>query len=608
MGGAQAKPSNNSSRSRGLDKLKLQNRYVGKGGNMHREPGRKYNGGNVSQKEVPFMPIKTVELVDGLPKWLTDNVPRKVLSALVVKSADSYDKLSKVGQGTYSNVYKARDRDTNKIVALKKVRFDISQPDSVKFMAREMIFLHKLDHPNIIKLQGLATSRMHYSLYLVFDFMETDLATIIFRREERLTESQVKCYMHQLLSGLKYCHDSGIIHRDIKAANILIDKNGVLKIADFGLANNYRTNNPLTNRVVTLWYRAPELLLGAIHYKDGIDLWSAGCLLAEMLSGTAIMPGKTEVEQIDMIFRLCGTPSEEYWEKLKLHKKFRLPKYKRSLENAFRKFPESSLGLLRTLLALDPTHRGSAFSALQDEFFYTSPLACALSELPVVYSKNDEVVEAKEERRKSRMKQRSRTNREHRGKDLDTEISKEDSEFSTKKAEKSAEATVEKQEPGHIFSSSSSVEKQTSRTESPPLSTSSNSSSVKPSGQTESSPFLFSPDFTSTNQRMSLRTPDHPNAKKNIKNMIPIPISRTRSTANYDNDKNDMYKLKSVHRSASTREFRRTTSRFENTPLEKLDKKHFAKGSRVFQQNGTTAALQQDENSKEIALMEAKMQ
>ncbi|KAM4123481.1 hypothetical protein ACJW30_01G163300 [Castanea mollissima] len=607
MGGAQAKPSNNSSRSRGLDKLKLQNRYVGKGGNMHREPGRKYNGGNVSQKEVPFMPIKTVELVDGLPKWLTDNVPRKVLSALVVKSADSYDKLSKVGQGTYSNVYKARDRDTNKIVALKKVRFDISQPDSVKFMAREMIFLHKLDHPNIIKLQGLATSRMHYSLYLVFDFMETDLATIIFRREERLTESQVKCYMHQLLSGLKYCHDSGIIHRDIKAANILIDKNGVLKIADFGLANNYRTNNPLTNRVVTLWYRAPELLLGAIHYKDGIDLWSAGCLLAEMLSGTAIMPGKTEVEQIDMIFRLCGTPSEEYWEKLKLHKKFRLPKYKRSLENAFRKFPESSLGLLRTLLALDPTHRGSASSALQDEFFYTSPLACALSELPVVYSKNDEVVEAKEERRKSRMKQRSRTNREHRGKDLDTEISKEDSEFSTK-AEKSAEATVEKQEPGHIFSSSSSVEKQTSRTESPPLSTSSNSSSVKPSGQTESSPFLFSPDFTSTNQRMSLRTPDHPNAKKNIKNMIPIPISRTRSTANYDNDKNDMYKLKSVHRSASTREFRRTTSRFENTPLEKLDKKHFAKGSRVFQQNGTTAALQQDENSKEIALMEAKMQ
>ena len=128
-------------------------------------------------------------------------------------------------------------------------------------------------------------------------------------------------------------------------------------------------------------------------------------------------------------------------------------------------------------------------------------------------------------------------------------------------AEKSAEATVEKQEPGRTFGSSSSVEKPNSRTESLPLSTSSNSSSVKPSSQTESSTFLFSQDFTSTNQRMSLRTPDHPNATKNIKNMIPIPISRTRSTAKYDND-NDMYKLKSVHRSASTREFRRT-SRFE---------------------------------------------
>lgn len=96
MGGAQAKPSNNSSHPRGLDKLKLQNGFVGKGGNMHREYGRKYNSGNVSRKEVPFMPIETVELVDGLPKWLTDNVPRKVLSTLVVKSADSYDKLFKV--------------------------------------------------------------------------------------------------------------------------------------------------------------------------------------------------------------------------------------------------------------------------------------------------------------------------------------------------------------------------------------------------------------------------------------------------------------------------------------------------------------------------------
>lgn len=106
---------------------------------------------------------------------------------------------------------------------------------------------------------------------------------------------QVKCYMHQLLSGLQHCHDRGILHRDIKGSNLLIDKNGMLKIADFGLANYYTHDRPLTNRVVTLWYRAPELLLGATNYGVGIDLWSAGCLLAEMILGRPIMPGRTEV-------------------------------------------------------------------------------------------------------------------------------------------------------------------------------------------------------------------------------------------------------------------------------------------------------------------------
>lgn len=231
-----------------------------------------------------------------------------------------------IGQGTYSNVYKARDKDTGKIVALKKVRFETTEPESVKFMAREITILRKLDHPNVIKLEGLVTSRMQYSLYLVFDFMQSDLARVI-ACPERLTEPQVetflvvwlrflirsdnflicyvqlmvqiKCYMHQLLSGLQHCHERGILHRDIKGSNLLIDKDGRLKIADFGLANHFYPNrkHPLTSRVVTLWYRAPELLLGATDYGVGIDLWSAGCLLAEMFLGRPIMPGRTEVIQ-----------------------------------------------------------------------------------------------------------------------------------------------------------------------------------------------------------------------------------------------------------------------------------------------------------------------
>lgn len=202
-----------------------------------------------------------------------------------------------VGQGTYSNVYKARDKDTGKLVALKKVRFDTSQPESVKFMAREIMILQKLDHPNILKLEGLATSRMQYSLYLVFDYMYSDLARVLSGTDERLTEPQIKCYMHQLLSGLQHCHEKGILHRDIKGSNLLIDRNGMLKIGDFGLANlfNPERRRPLTSRVVTLWYRAPELLLGSTDYGVGIDLWSAGCLMAEMYAGRAIMPARTEV-------------------------------------------------------------------------------------------------------------------------------------------------------------------------------------------------------------------------------------------------------------------------------------------------------------------------
>lgn len=114
-----------------------------------------------------------------------------------------------IGQGTYNNVYKARDHDTGKIVALKKVHFDTSESESVRFMAREIMILQKLDHSNVIKLEGLATSRMQYSLYLVFEFMQTDLSKIISLPDERLTEPQVKCYMQQLLSGLQHCHERG---------------------------------------------------------------------------------------------------------------------------------------------------------------------------------------------------------------------------------------------------------------------------------------------------------------------------------------------------------------------------------------------------------------
>ncbi|XP_022039325.1 probable serine/threonine-protein kinase At1g54610 isoform X2 [Helianthus annuus] len=240
-------------------------------------------------------PAYSLKTSQGWPEWLCD-VAGDVIKDWTPRRANTFEKIDKIGQGTYSNVYKARDLITGKIVALKKVRFDNLEPESVKFMAREILILKKLNHPNIIKLQGLVTSRMSSSLYLVFEYMEHDLSGLQAVQGVKFTEPQVKCYIKQLLSGLEHCHENGVLHRDIKGSNLLIDNDGILKIADFGLASFYNPQHkqPMTSRVVTLWYRPPELLLGATYYGVGVDLWSAGCILAELLAGKPILPGRTE--------------------------------------------------------------------------------------------------------------------------------------------------------------------------------------------------------------------------------------------------------------------------------------------------------------------------
>jgi len=326
------------------------------------------------------------QVAAGWPPWLSA-VAGEAIRGWVPRRADSFEKLDKIGQGTYSNVYRARDLDQGKIVALKKVRFDNLEPESVRFMAREIHILRRLDHPNVIKLEGLVTSRMSCSLYLVFEYMEHDLAGLASHPGLKFTESQVKCYVQQLLRGLDHCHSRGVLHRDVKGSNLLIDNNGILKIADFGLASFFdpHLNQTLTSRVVTLWYRPPELLLGATFYGTAVDLWSTGCILAELYAGKPIMPGRTEVEQLHKIFKLCGSPSEEYWRKSKLpHATIFKPQqpYRRCVAETFKDFPAPALGLMETLLSIDPADRGSAASALRSEFFTTKPLPCDPSTLP----------------------------------------------------------------------------------------------------------------------------------------------------------------------------------------------------------------------------------
>ncbi|KAF8065687.1 hypothetical protein N665_1164s0003 [Sinapis alba] len=343
-------------------------------------------------RRVTAMPVVQQQQQPGMatsgewPSWLA-SVAGEAIKGWVPRSADSYEKLDKIGQGTYSSVYKARDLETGKIVAMKKVRFVNMDPESVRFMAREILILRKLDHPNVMKLEGLVTSRLSSSLYLVFEYMEHDLAGLAATPGIKFSESQIKCYMQQLFRGLEHCHRRGILHRDIKGSNLLVNNEGVLKIGDFGLANFYRGDGDmqLTSRVVTLWYRAPELLLGATEYGPAIDMWSAGCILAELFAGKPIMPGRTEVEQMHKIFKLCGSPSEDYWRRatLPLATIFKPSHpYKPVLAETFSHFPASAMTLINKLLAIEPEKRGSAVSALRSQFFTTEPLPANPSSLP----------------------------------------------------------------------------------------------------------------------------------------------------------------------------------------------------------------------------------
>ncbi|XP_074308444.1 putative serine/threonine-protein kinase At1g54610 isoform X2 [Silene latifolia] len=343
------------------------------------------NGGQKPMSRVNSI-SRPVQGAAGWPTWLS-SVAGEAIQGWMPRRTDSFEKLEKIGQGTYSTVYKARDRETGKIVAMKKVRFVNMDPESVRFMAREILILRKLDHPNVMKLEGLVTSRMSGSLYLVFEYMEHDLAGLLATPGHKFTEAQIKCYMKQLLSGLEHCHSRGVLHRDIKGSNLLINNDGVLKIGDFGLATFFKPDQkqPLTSRVVTLWYRAPELLLGSTNYGVAVDMWSVGCIVAELFAGKPIMPGRTEVEQMHKIFKLCGSPSEPYWKKTKFpHAISFKPQqpYKRRFTETFKDFPPSALALVDALLSIEPEKRGSAFSALRSEFFTTHPLPCDPSSLP----------------------------------------------------------------------------------------------------------------------------------------------------------------------------------------------------------------------------------
>ncbi|KAG7597513.1 Protein kinase domain [Arabidopsis suecica] len=339
--------------------------------------------------------LEAEQVAAGWPAWLS-NVAGEAIHGWVPFRSDAFEKLEKIGQGTYSSVFRARETETGRIVALKKVRFDNFEPESVRFMAREILILRRLNHPNIIKLEGIVTSKLSSNIHLVFEYMEHDLTGLLSSPDIDFTTPQIKCYMKQLLSGLDHCHARGVMHRDIKGSNLLVNNEGILKVADFGLANfcNASVNKqPLTSRVVTLWYRPPELLLGATEYGASVDLWSVGCVFAELLLGKPVLQGRTEVEQLHKIFKLCGSPPEDYWKKSKLpHAMLFKPQqhYDGCLREALKDLSDADINLIETLLSIQPHKRGTASTALVSQYFTSKPFACDPSSLPV-YSPSKEI-------------------------------------------------------------------------------------------------------------------------------------------------------------------------------------------------------------------------
>ncbi|KAG0696327.1 kinase-like domain-containing protein [Suillus ampliporus] len=286
---------------------------------------------------------------------------------------DRYAKIEKVG--TYGVVYKARDVTTNQIVALKKIRLEAEDEGVPSTAIREISLLKELKDDNIVRLLDIVHAEQ--KLYLVFEFLDVDLKRYMENANSSGTPISigiVKRFTHQLNAGLLYCHSHRILHRDLKPQNLLIDKKNNLKLADFGLARAFGIPmRTYTHEVVTLWYRAPEVLLGSRHYSTAIDMWSVGCIFAEMvMRGSPLFPGDSEIDQIFKIFRILGTPNEETWPGVT-----QLPDYKdtfprwskQELKSVVPNLDEQGLDLLAHTLTYDTAKRISAKRALNHPYF-----------------------------------------------------------------------------------------------------------------------------------------------------------------------------------------------------------------------------------------------
>uniref|UniRef100_A0AC34QLD0 Protein kinase domain-containing protein n=1 Tax=Panagrolaimus sp. JU765 TaxID=591449 RepID=A0AC34QLD0_9BILA len=286
-----------------------------------------------------------------------------------------YQKMDKIGEGTYGVVYKGRNLQTGQLVAMKKIRLESDEEGIPSTSVREISMLRELKHPNIVDLQCVIMEE--HRLYLIFEFLSMDLKRYMDKHcgGKPMPAATVQFFLYQILQGMHFCHQRRVIHRDLKPQNLLVDiETLTIKLADFGLARAIGIPiRAYTHEVITLWYRAPEILLGSARYSLGVDIWSIGCIFAEMARGKPLFQGDSEIDQLFKIFKVLSTPNDVEWPGVS-----KLPDFK----NNFPQWPENKLNdslknymnrdgldLIKSMLKYDPGSRITARSCLKHPFF-----------------------------------------------------------------------------------------------------------------------------------------------------------------------------------------------------------------------------------------------
>ncbi|XP_012282419.1 cyclin-dependent kinase 11B isoform X2 [Orussus abietinus] len=299
------------------------------------------------------------------------------------RSVEEFQCLNRIDEGTFGVVYRARDKRTDEIVALKRLKMEKEKDGFPITSLREINTLLKAQHPNIVTVREIVVGSNMDKIFIVMEYVEHDLKSLMETMKQKkqvFIPGEVKCLMQQLLRAVSHLHDNWILHRDLKTSNLLLNHRGILKVGDFGLAREY--GSPLrqyTSIVVTLWYRAPELLLRGRDYSTPIDMWSVGCIFAELLRMQALFPGDSEIDQLNRIFKELGTPSDRIWpgySQLPMVQKVGFTHY--PVNNLRQRFSLSlsdlGIELLNKFLTYDPHQRITAEDALKHGYFTETPL------------------------------------------------------------------------------------------------------------------------------------------------------------------------------------------------------------------------------------------